>query len=478
MSIGKKRSLVVGILFVFLVGANLNLFIDFKRHHATSFEEQELECAPKVVEVVKEVSVIQESVCLAAENELPLSDEEILQIDVMDLKKCARVLREYKQHWNRVMQHDYDGVPFDSLVRPQHLVSSMTRMKTIERSRLLNWNQDAVSMYELYMSFKGRGLVIPASNYDIPLAMSSILSIRNIHKSKIPIEVVYNGAHELDQKVIEKLEAIPGVTVKNLQNVFPDTKVTFSGWSVKAAALLVASCAECILMDADAIFMKPPELAFEQERYLRSRMLLFKDRTVYINTDGQWVKDIIPKEAHEKLDGYRLFQSKSFYEAEAGVVVVDKKQRFLGLLGVTFLNTNPVVQQSYKGFHGDKETFWVGMEMMQEKYSFDVHLPTAIGNYDEARDKDKLCTVQIAHQDENGDLFWFNGGVIEDKLNIMTSNFVKFTHWSPELLGYEFTSKRNFVCSLMGENSPVPLTLEQLDFFTKLDRLWEQIKTK
>ncbi|KAI8914540.1 mannosyltransferase putative-domain-containing protein [Gorgonomyces haynaldii] len=411
------------------------------------------------------------------------SVEEPPRIYMTDVVLNVQRLRDYKKDWENIIYRDYDRNYFEnSTGAPKDVLDSLKRISLLERSKLLDWNVDGRSMYQLYSSYRGRGIVMPVGNHDFILAMASISAIRNVHKSNISIQVFFNGEEDLMEECRESLKQFENVHVQNIHDIFPRDKVGWKGWSVKAATLLAAHCRECILMDSDVIFMQNPEIAFEQSKYIKSRMLLFKDRTMdFKSTIHMWVKeDLIPKERIAHVDEMRMFRGEhgiTYHEAESGVVVIDKSQRFIGLIGITYLNIFPVNIISYKGFHGDKETFWIGMEMLSENYSFDSHLPVGIGGLEpEITGPDRFCSCQIAHQDENGDLFWVNGGVVTDKTQVRTSPFVNFTHYVLENGPYSsIEHRRNSMCLNTTESPLLNLTAGQVGFFSKLRNEWQII---
>lgn len=140
----------------------------------------------------------------------------------------------------------------------------------------------------------------------------------------------------------------------------------------------------------------------------------------------------------------RWFRGMASHEQESGVVVINKKLRLNGLLAVCKMNSKSERDlYSYKVFYGDKETFWVGYEMVQEPYAFikgyggvigemrtDPRLdvapsnPEAAGNAEGASEPEKrtrpivdapaVCGAQL-HTDHQGRPMWWNGGLMRNK---------------------------------------------------------------
>jgi len=100
----------------------------------------------------------------------------------------------------------------------------------------------------------------------------------------------------------------------------------------------------------------------------------------------------------------RLFRGLSSHEVESGLVLVNKSKRFLGMLAACKLNSKWERELwSYKVFYGDKETFWLGFEMIQEPYAFLRSYGGVIGELRQDNDQ-AVCGVQM-HMDHQGRLF-------------------------------------------------------------------------
>ncbi|KAJ3249801.1 hypothetical protein HK103_004376, partial [Boothiomyces macroporosus] len=296
--------------------------------------------------------------------------------------------------------------------------SSLTHLlgakHTIEKSRLFDWYLPGLTIHHLARKFVGRGIVISAYDKWFPTAYFAVAHIRNYHKSDIPIYIFHNGT-ELSAKNIGLIKQFANVTVHDLQNYFDDTKVSFSGYATKAAVILAAPCQECIFLDCDAWFFQNPSVLFEQKGYIDTGLLLFKDRTKDGGTKGmEWVKKLVPKKSLHAIEHLRIYQGKTYHEAESGMVVIDKKKRFLNILAIAYMNENTIVPQSHKDFHGDKETFWIGSAMINQPFSFNDHLPFTVGNYDPKYKPGEFCSTQMAHGDGQGKLLWVHGGVTKN----------------------------------------------------------------
>jgi hypothetical protein len=82
---------------------------------------------------------------------------------------------------------------------------------------------------------------------------------------------------------------------------------------------------------------------------------------------------------------------------------------------------------TYSYVYGDKETFWLGWEMLEDKlYVWNPQLPKLIGT---PSDDGIICSPHILHVDEHGSPLFMNGKIYKptasNKIQLET-----FTHWS------------------------------------------------
>lgn len=113
----------------------------------------------------------------------------------------------------------------------------------------------------------------------------------------------------------------------------------------------------------------------------------------------------------------------------------NKLRNYAGLLSIMDLNTNAITRESYNGFYGDKETFWIGLELTNSPYAIIHHNVLTMGAFVDVTDKaDKvgLCGAQIGHLDEFNQLSWMNGGWLENKQDHQ-SKVAKITHYVQEV---------------------------------------------
>ncbi|KAF9386644.1 hypothetical protein CPC16_007420 [Podila verticillata] len=108
------------------------------------------------------------------------------------------------------------------------------------------------------------------------------------------------------------------------------------------------------------------------------------------------------------------FRGISNYEQESGVVVINNKKRFLGMMAACKMNGKWERELwLYRTFYGDKETFWSVFEMIQDPYAF---VRSASGVIGERRmhDASAVCGTQL-HLDYQERPLWWNGGLVRKK---------------------------------------------------------------
>ncbi|KAI9242431.1 MAG: mannosyltransferase putative-domain-containing protein [Podila humilis] len=287
--------------------------------------------------------------------------------------------------------------------------------------------------YDLYRESRngGRGIVMCVGNYHTKYARTVIKTLRDVLKSSLPIEIYYTGEPDLSPENRAWFEKFDDVKTIDITTLIDNNLLVLEGWAVKPFAMLVSRFSEIILMDSDAYFLQDPAVMFEDEGYKETGTVYFYDRTLFPGTGGdkkQWLESFLPTMSNHPAKT-RWFRLKGDHEQESGVVVFDKRRLFLGLLAICKLNDLHERQQvTYKKTWGDKETFWIALEMIQEPYSFVKYGGGAIGNdstirHNVAPKLDRVCGNQL-HFDFRGQPLWWNSGVVRDK----------FTTGSPYLL--------------------------------------------
>ncbi|KAF9319631.1 hypothetical protein BG003_008587 [Podila horticola] len=357
----------------------------------------------------------------------------------IDFARTARAERLYKSLWNHVYALYKQLPPELQTVRDKEraiLEMAKTRPEVefflkLELSLYpflhLHPRRTSLSLYE---SYTGRGVVICAGNYQFEFIVSSIQAIRLLNPT-LPIELFYMGDGDLSpERQTYVREMTQYIELKDVYKVLENDEMMLGGWSIKAFALLASSFAEVMLIDSDAYFLKDPEQLFSDPGYAAAGALFFYDRTLWTDwrVGPDWLRSIMPiMSSFPKTT--RWFRGMSSHEQESGVVVINKKLRYHGLLATCKMNMRWERDlYSYRVFYGDKETFWTGFEMVQEPYAFIKTFGGAIGERREGHeDSDAVCGAQL-HLNHLGEPMWWNGGLMRNK-NEGVKRTLKIDFW-------------------------------------------------
>lgn len=316
-----------------------------------------------------------------------------------------------------------------------HFVKPITEEKSYQelshRIRLLRGISETSGLYQfLFKSLfpwisafskqtkQPRGIVISVGNEFGRCAEQAITTIRALNCT-LPIVIAYAGVFDLDpneRMTLTELDA----TMMDICGIFNCVNLDLDRWDGKPFALLASPFEETILMDADTVFVQNPETLFSDEGYLRSGALFFHDRTMFPGNYelSRWISEVMPKPISEEVKSLRIFRAQSYYEQESGVVVMNNQNHLYGLLAVCALNTPGLKEPIRANTHGEKETFWMGMEVAAESYEFMPGMPGSIGRIEtkgrRASRKQQICG-HLTHFDRTGNILWFNDGLASSK---------------------------------------------------------------
>ncbi|KAF9175061.1 hypothetical protein BGX21_010564 [Mortierella sp. AD011] len=352
----------------------------------------------------------------------------------INFAELSRAERTYKALWNHVYPIFQELSGRDRKREKALLEMAKTRPEIdffirLER-RLFPWlHFGRYTSFSLYRTYSGRGLVFCAGNGQFEFVVTSIQSIRNRLKSTLPIQIYHMGDDDLSKERQTYLrEMASGIEVIDVTQILDNDYMQLGGWSIKPFAMLASSFEEVMFVDADAYFLQDPITLFDDPGYQATGALFFYDRTLFADSHDQpeWLKSVSPL-----LSSFppisRMFRLLSAHEQESGVVLINKRTRFLGLLATCKSNgkwERDLV--SYKVFHGDKETFWTGFEMIQEPYVFMRNYGGVIGEL-RPDNPQSVCGAQL-HEDYRGRPLWWNGGLYRNK-NAGVTRYLEFGYW-------------------------------------------------
>ncbi len=285
--------------------------------------------------------------------------------------------------------------------------------------------------------FATYGLAVACNDYYIGYFLPNLAYIRMEYKSDVPVEIWYAG-NELSDENKKLLARFGNVTFHNLVDVFGGKPQDYWGFQIKAYMLKASHFDEVMIVDADVYFASDPTLLFSHPRYLKTGAFFFRDLQMiqfcHLHDDINETEKPCTQWKHCFIESYwarrDLFQQlvpipspylpadmRFFWEnveptennkllihyQESGVVVIDKSRHRTGIDNILELNRNH--QEIYKLVAGDKETYWMGMEMAGEPYAFNQGYPINI------RGKwiipgIKRQKIRLVHK-VDGKLFWF-----------------------------------------------------------------------
>ncbi|KAG0296701.1 hypothetical protein BGZ96_008746 [Linnemannia gamsii] len=352
----------------------------------------------------------------------------------LNFAELSRAERIYKALWNHVYPI-YQTLKGSDQNRERQLIEMAKTRPEVEfflglERRLYPWlHYGRRTSFSLHGTYKGRGLVFCAGNGQFEFLVTSIQAIRNRLKSQLPIQVFHMGEGDLSkprQQYLKDMAA--GIEVIDVTTILDNGFMQLGGWSIKPFAMLASNFEEVMFVDADAYFLQDPVVLFDDPGYMATGALFFFDRTLFPDqTRGSdWLKSILPIMSSFPPTS-RMFNLLSAHEQESGVVLINKKTRFLGMLGTCKMNgkwERDLV--SYTIFHGDKETFWSGFEMVQEPYAFMRNYGGVIGEL-RPDDSNAVCGAQL-HEDHKGKPLWWNGGLYRNK-NAGVNRYLTFDYW-------------------------------------------------
>ncbi|KAG0197798.1 hypothetical protein BGX28_008705 [Mortierella sp. GBA30] len=352
----------------------------------------------------------------------------------LDFAELSRAERLYKALWNHVLPiyQSLSGGDLDRERQLRELAKTRSEVDFFLRleKRLFPWLlYGRGTSFELYKSYKGKGLVFCAGNNQFEFVITAIQAIRNRLKSTLPIQIFHMGDSDLSKERQAYLRDMASdIEIVDVTQILDNDYMRLGGWAIKPFAMLASSFEEVMFVDADAYFLQDPVVLFDDPGYKATGALFFFDRTLFPNwsVGSDWMKSILPIMSSFPPKS-RMFNLLTAHEQESGVVLINKKTRFLGMLGTCKMNgkwERDLI--SYKVFHGDKETFWIGFEMIQEPYAFMRNYGGVIGELRPDNDQ-SVCGAQL-HEDHKGQPLWWNGGLYRNKNAGVTRN-LNFGYW-------------------------------------------------
>ena len=239
-----------------------------------------------------------------------------------------------------------------------------------------------------------RGIIIPCPQKYELLCLENIKAIRGFN-CELTIELWEIG-NEITGNIKKEMGKYDNIIFKDVSD-FCEDPGHWRGFQVKAFALKNTLFDEVILCDADIRFFIHPEIIFGDENYIRTGAYFFKDLDrwqfndlSYLNTNKfnsltffekrkKFIRNLLPNLTSDFPEEWKYIYDdkvplKPVKEAlqESGVVYMNKKMHKRSIECIYDLNNNH--KDTYQYVWGDKETFWIGCLMANNKFTFN-HSP-------------------------------------------------------------------------------------------------------
>ncbi|KAK3337727.1 mannosyltransferase putative-domain-containing protein [Cercophora scortea] len=327
------------------------------------------------------------------------------------------------------------------------------------------------------------GIVIATGDRTVRFCAHVIATLRSELRTSLPIQIVYAGDADLSPTnrdlLSQFVEFGPALEFLDIETVFDVSTLAFNapasggGWALKAFAALGSRFERVLLLDADVVFLQQPEALLTHPAFTRTGALFFHDRLLWQHNStarhAWWRAQITHPSA--TLNRSLAWTEDYAEEQDSGVVVLDKSRAgvVMGLLHTCWQNVYDVrMEATYKLTYGDKETWWMGLELAGVDYEFEKHYAAMVG-WEETADENgrrKVCSFVIAHVDAEDRLLWYNGGLLKNKAQIfMTQEFEVPLNWMIDAEWEKEVGSLDMSCMVGGEVQN--LTVGEVEILTR-----------
>jgi len=254
----------------------------------------------------------------------------------------------------------------------------------------------AVFLLCLFSSlYAERGIVVACNDKYAADLLPSLAYLRKELRCTLPIEVWHAG-NELSERIQKKMSLYEPIVFKDIEKALGDFDNNYRGFQIKPYMMLASAFDEMILMDADVYFYQDPSALFENRSYQETGAYFFRDLRYWqfpkTHTKEQYHKRreffrsliakpsaYFPQEwSHFWLDDIKFSPEHPLLEAfqESGCLAFNKAKHSAGLQMIVRLNRERAI--TYKYIYGDKETFWLGLEVAREPYTINRDFPLSL----------------------------------------------------------------------------------------------------
>ncbi|KAF9995390.1 hypothetical protein BGZ65_008963, partial [Modicella reniformis] len=290
-------------------------------------------------------------------------------------------LRIYKELW-RSLQRYYDQLEDEDqqdhfyIHPPPEIAPAIELFQKMERT-LFPWIlKNHGTSFDLYRQTtkalrttdnprkvrgsRNQGIVMCVGDKHSIYARTTVKVLREVLGSRLPIEIYYVGEQDLSKENREWFEKHEDIITVDITTKLDQDLLQISGPTIKPFALLVSRFQEVILMDSDAYFLQDPAILFEDGGYKEVGTVFFYDRTRLSKVAGvnkrSWLYSFLPSVSNHP-SKTRWYRSRGDQDQDSGVVVLDKKEHFIGLLAICKMNdVLERNQPTYRATWGEKES--------------------------------------------------------------------------------------------------------------------------
>jgi alpha 1,3-mannosyltransferase len=251
--------------------------------------------------------------------------------------------------------------------------------------------------------------VIPAGRNNIIFARHTILALQDLLHVTLPIAIAFVRDEDLPPDNQQSLLGLrPGVKILDVMAVLSDEFIHLrnGAWAVKPFAVLASRFEQVILIDADIVFVQPPETLLDHPGYQETSTLFFHERQLEREPGNKRQAFLKAQTANVELlynCCKKILRGHYRDEQDSGVVLIDKRKLpvLIRLLHTCWQNPFPVQDDvTYKIFYSDKESYWIGMALTKAPYVFKSNWAGIAGELHEWDGKKQVCRNTISHSSE------------------------------------------------------------------------------
>ncbi len=202
-------------------------------------------------------------------------------------------------------------------------------------------------------TFNGRGVVI--SGGGVKYFTNAWVCINMLRRSgcALPIQLWFLGKEEVDKEMTSLIKSLEVDCIDATAVRKHHPARILGGWGLKPYAILNSSFREVLFLDADNVPMANPEFLFESPEYRQTGAIFWPDYGQLKKTQAIWDNCGLPRPEGP--------------EFESGQIVVDKQRCWNALCLAMWFNENSDFY--YQHLYGDKETFHLAFEKLNQSYS-------------------------------------------------------------------------------------------------------------